>query len=160
AIAPVLPQIIRIEGALDPAVRPVTNVVFEGITFSHAEWYFPESFYTAKEKPEVSPPPKPEVGGFAQAAIGVPGTVWAEGAQGCRFSHCAFGHSGGYGLELGRGCQSNQVLACEFKDLGGGGLKLGETAIRDKPAEQSFGNVISDCSLVDGGRLFHSAVDI
>ena len=105
--------------------------------------------------------PKAEVGGFGQAAVGVPGAVWGEGARACSFEGCAFSHLGNYGLELARGCQSNRIVRCEFSDLGAGGLKLGETRIREQvrrtDPRQSRSAV---ASIHDGGQVFASAVGI
>ena len=159
AVAPNLVQVLRLEGNLESG-KFIEGVVFRGLTFSHSEWYFPEGFDTARDKPQVSPEPKSEVGGFAQAAIGVPGAVWGQGVRRCRFERCAFVNLGNYGLELGRGCQSNLISRCEFAELGAGGIRIGETAIRTQPNEHSYGNEISDCRIHDGGKLFHSAIGV
>ena len=159
AIAPVLPQLIRIEGRPE-AAEFVKRVVFRGLSFAHTKWYFPKGFHDAKSKPNIWPEPKPDIGGFAQAAIGVPGAVWGEGARACVFTNCTFSHLGNYGLELGRGCQGNRIVRCEFFDLGAGGVKLGETVIRDQPQEQARANEISDCRIHEGGKMFHSAIGI
>lgn len=156
-IAPVLSQLVRLEGT---SGQPVTNVKFQGITFAHTEWYFPGGFDTGPGKAEIWPPPKAEVGGFAQAAVGVSGAVWGEYVRQATFEKCAFTHLGGYALELGRGCQSNLITGCEMADLGAGGVKLGETAIRNDAADIASGNEVSDCHIHDGGRMFHSAIGV
>ncbi len=158
-IAPVLIQLIRLEGQ-PKAGQLVERVTFRGLTFSHSEWYFPQGFEAGKNKPRALPEPKAEVGGFAQAAVGVPGAVWGEGARGCVFDDCTFSHLGSYGLELAAGCQSNRISHCEFSDLAGGGVKIGETTIREEASELTRANEISDCHIHDGGKLFHSAVGI
>ena len=158
-IAPALPQVIRFEGRPE-AGKFVGRVTLRGLTFSHAEWCFPTGFQSGKNKPNISPEPKAEIGGFGQAAVGVPGAVWGEGLRDCVFENCRFARLGGYGLELTRGCQSNRIVRCEFSDLGAGGLKLGETSIRDQAAEQTRGNEISNCHIHDGGKMFHSAIGI
>src|SRR5260221_8219836 len=43
AIAPVLPQLVRIEGNAEKG-EFVERLIFRGITFAHAEWYFPDGF--------------------------------------------------------------------------------------------------------------------
>jgi hypothetical protein len=159
AIAPTLTQLVRFEGTPDSG-KFVERVRFRGITFSHSEWYFPPGFQTGKNKPEVSPPPQAEIGGFSQAAIGVPGAVWGEGVRQCTFEQCSFFNLGSYGLELGRGCQSNRIVRCEFANLGAGGIKIGETRIRTTDAEESRANEITDCHVHDGGKMFHSAIGI
>jgi hypothetical protein len=159
AVAPVLSQLIRCEGAPEKS-QFLERVTFRGLTFSHSEWCFPSGFESAKQKVEIDPSPKAEVGGFGQAAVGVPGAVWGNGLHGCIFEKCRFVDLGTYGLELARGCSSNQILRCEFSDLGAGGIKLGETAIRANAAEQTGGNEVTDCSIHDGGKMFHSAIGI
>ena len=159
AIAPMLQQVLRLEGRPEDG-QFVEHVVLRGITFAHTEWYFPAGFQGGKNTPNVWPNPQAEVGGFAQAAIGVPGAVWGAGLRDCAFEDCRFANLGNYGLELARGCQSNLISRCEFTDLGAGGVKLGETQIRSQAAEQARANEISDCDIHDGGKLFASAVGI
>lgn len=159
AIAPVLAQVLRIEGQPDQG-KLVREVSFEGITFSHTEWCFPEGFQSSKHKPVIWPEPSRDVGGFAQAAIGVPGAVWAEGAQHCYFADCRFVNSGTYGVELGRACVGNSFTRCEFAHLGAGGLKIGQTAIPTSEAMVTRDNVVEDCHIYDGGRMFHSAIGV
>ena len=159
AIAPVLAQVIRFEGGPE-AGQFIERVALRGLTFSHTEWYFPASFSSGKNKPTISPAPQAEVGGFAQAAVGVPGAVWGEGLHDCVFENCRFADLGNYGLELARGCQSNRIVRCEFSDLGAGGVKIGETHLRDQTAEQTRANEITGCRIHDGGKLFPSAEGI
>ena len=157
--APALSQLVFFEGkpGNDQWVRQLT---FRGLTFAHTEWYFPSGFAGGEKKVEIWPPPADEIGGFAQAAVGVPGAVQGNGVRQCVFEHCRFLHLGGYGLELARGCHDNQVLRCELGDLGAGGIKLGETALRDAPADITGNNEVSDCHIHDGGLLFHSAIGV
>ena len=159
AVAPMLAQVLRFEGRPE-AGQFVERVTVQGLTFSHAEWCFPTGFHSGKNKPNIEPELKAEVGGFGQAAVGVPGAVWGEGVRDCIFENCRFTHLGGYGLELTRGCQSNRVTRCEFSDLGAGGLKLGETSIRSQAAEQTSGNEVSNCRIYDVGKMFHSGIGI
>jgi parallel beta-helix repeat protein len=158
-IAPVLPFVLRVEGQPE-AGQFVERLKFRGLTFSHAEWDFPRDPEAAKRSAMVWPAPSTEIGGFAQAAIGVTGAVWGEGVRNCVFDRCKFLNLGAYGLELGRGCQSNIVSRCEFADLGAGGIKIGETRIRERAAEMAGDNEVSDCYLHEGGRTFHSAIGI
>lgn len=150
-IAPVLTQVMRMEG--EPRGRGwVEHLIFRGLTFAHTEWYFP--LESQEERPDV------DMGGFPQAAVGVPGAVYGEGVRQCIFEDCTIAHVGTYGLELGRSCWDNRVLGCEITDLGAGGVKIGETVIREEADEQTGRNEISDCRIYDGGHLFHSAVGI
>ena len=158
-IAPVLSELVRFDGKPE-AGRFVERLSFENLAFAHSEWYFPSGFDSGKDKAEVWPPPKAEVGGFAQAAVGVPGTVRGEGMRRILFTDCQFVHLGGYALELARGCQANAVRYCDLGDLGAGGIKLGETALRKNAPEVALGNQIADCHIHDGGQIFHSAIGV
>lgn len=151
AVAPALSQVVRLEGTPELGLW-VEHLKFEGLKFAHTEWYFPADSKAAWFNPEV--------GGFAQAAVGVPGAVYGEGVQHVAFERCGFLHLGTYGIELGRGCRNNRIHACEFSDLAAGGVKIGETQVREQEAERTYGNEVSDCYLHHGGRIFHSAIGI
>ena len=158
-IAPLLTQVLRLEGRPDQN-QFIENITIRGVAFSHTEWCFPEGFAGATNKPTISPEPAPEVGGFGQAEIGVPGAVWGEGVWNCLFENCSFRDLGNYGLELTRSCASNRIIGCEFAELGAGGIKLGETAIRGGTSDQTRANEVSNCRIHDGGKMFHSAIGV
>ncbi len=147
-IAPMLEQVMILKGNPEKN-EPIRHVEFQGITFSHTGWDFTFSQTTQPTK---------NVGGFSQASIPIPAAVHGDGLGDCAFEHCNFEHIGDWALELARGCQSNRVDRCRFGDLGAGGIKLGEGGIREKTADQSFANRITNCTLHDGGNIFHSAV--
>jgi hypothetical protein len=159
AVAPVLECLLKLDGQPE-AGRFIENVTFRGLTFAHAEWRLPSDAKTAQAAAMVWPAPVNEIGGFGQAAVGVPGAVRGEGVRSSRFEDCRIVHLGSYGLELGRGCQSNVISRCELSDLGGGGIKIGETAIRPAANDLTQGNEISDCRIFDGGRMYHSAIGV
>jgi len=141
-IAPVLAQVVRLEGKPESG-KFVENILFRGLTFAHTEWWLPEGS-----------------SGFAQAAVGVPGAIYGEGARYCTLEECAVAHIGNYAIEFSRGCRNNHVISCALFDLGAGGVKIGETGIRDNEAEKTSRNEIRDCQIYDGGRVFHPAVGI
>lgn len=150
-IAPVLEQIVRMVGE-PKAGQWVEHIVWRGITFSHTEWYFP-----ADHKPNWL---SPDIGGFGQAAVGVPGAIYGEGVRYCVFENCTVTHVGTYGIELARGCHHNKIVGCTITDLGAGGIKIGETVIRSDKDEQTYSNEIRDCVITNGGKIFHSAVGV
>jgi parallel beta-helix repeat protein len=144
AVAPVLTHLLE--------MRNVEDVTLRGLVFSHVEWMLAEPD-SASTQPAAS-------GGFPQAASGVPAAVKGEGLQNCTFDGCTFANIGTYALELGRASQNNRVTRCTFRDLGAGGIRIGDGAIHKDRAEQSFGSVIEDCDIGDGGHVFPSAVGI
>jgi hypothetical protein len=144
AVAPVLTSLVSIEGMPEQG-RFVEGVYLRGLTFCHTEW---------------SLPPEMETGGFVQAAFGVPGAIRAEGARRCVIEACVVEQVGTYAIELGRGCQRNRIEGCVLRDLGAGGIKIGETTLRSDPREQTYGNLVQDCIIQDGGKLFASAIGV
>jgi parallel beta-helix repeat protein len=150
-IAPKLPQVIQLVGKPEEG-RWVEHITFHGITFSHTEWYFPEDFKLDW--------PSQDVGGFPQAAVGVPGAVYGKGIRNVTWNKCRVVHVGTYGIELARGCQNNAILSCEISDLGAGGIKIGETQISERKEDQNFSNRVEDCYIHNGGLIFHSAVGV
>ncbi len=130
-IAPRLTRLIELRGT---AARAVEHLRFEGLCFSHTEWDLPK-----------------DEAGSPQAAVSVPGAIYAENARACCFDGCEVSRIGNYAFEFGPGCIGNSVRACRLHDLGAGGVKLGEGS--------SF-TTVEDCEISDGGRIFHSAVGV
>ncbi|HOK55731.1 MAG TPA: right-handed parallel beta-helix repeat-containing protein [bacterium] len=127
----------------------VENIYFYNITFSHAEWYFPEKSLKGNES-----------GGFAQAAIEIPGAVYCEGMRNCKFENCEITNVGTYGFEFSKGCQNNKIINCKTHSIGAGGIKIGERITREEKNLKTYGNEIKGCIIKDGGKIFHSAVGI
>ena len=128
-IAPKLTELVRMGGK-----KPVTQLHFEGIAFSHNQWDLP-----------------PDQSNVGQASSSIPGAVVVSNAHSCTFSRCAFSHLGSYGFELRDGCLDVQLIGCDVVDLGAGGVKIWHGCRR---------NTISDCDIGDGGILFPSAVGV
>jgi len=125
-IAPELQQLLVLKGDV-AANKPVHNVVLRGLTFSYTDWPLGPNGYAD-----------------SQAAIAVRGHLFAEGAVDCAFEDCTFSHLGGYGIDLGRGCQRCKIIGNELFDLAAGGIRIGETKIPRDPADQNFGHLITD----------------
>jgi len=140
AVAPVAGQLMRLAG--DPAAgKFVEHLRFEGLKFHYSE-------YT------VAP------GGHSdgQAAFSVPASVEGVGARNVVFDQCEIAHLGGYGLWLRSGSQNNQVLRSEIFDLGAGGVRIGEGSSPASEYEAAQDNVIDNCFIHDGGRVFRGAI--
>jgi len=150
AFVPRLSTLVRIAGRPE-AGELVHDVKFEGLTFAHSRWWF-EDAGEAKAAPEPL--------GFPQAAAGIAGAIRAEGAERIEFRDCTIRHTGGYGMELSRGCRDNVIARCSIFDLGAGGIKIGEMGIRERAAEKTGGNTVEDCRITDGGRTWRQAVGV
>jgi parallel beta-helix repeat protein len=141
-IAPALGQLARLEGKPE-AGQFVRNVVFRGLTFSHADWSMGPRGYAD-----------------TQAAVNAPAAIEATGAIDCTIEKCTIAHSGGYGVYLGRGSKRNHILASEIYDMGAGGVRMGEPVQRESDAEQNYENVIADNHIHDLGLVYAPAVGI
>ena len=130
-IAPRLEQVLRLEGK--PG-KPVRDVRFEGISFAHTQYWLPD-----------------DSSGASQAAVSVPGAVYATSAEGCWFVDCEVAHIGNYAIEFDAGCVGNFVSYCHLHDLGAGGVKV---------MEGSSYTTVADCEIHDGGLNYFSAVGV
>lgn len=113
--APILTELIRIEGTIDyagPADTPVRGIEFHGITFSQAERYSWHGLtgWGVQHDWEAFDAPS--------------GMVRLRGAEDCVFQDCQFVNSGATGLRLDLHAQRNRVQGCQFAHLGGVGVFL------------------------------------
>ena len=132
-IAPRLDQLVRLEGgSLED--KPVENLRFEGITFSHTEWQLPEG-----------------VAASNQAANEVPGAVSLRNARNIRFENCAVANVGTYGIECLEGTRDIDIVRCRIADLGAGGVKVWHGCGR---------TLVCDNEIGDGGHIFHAGVGV
>jgi parallel beta-helix repeat protein len=100
AAAPLLEQLVRLEGCEEVHLR--------GLTFSHSEWTLP-----------------PDASGAPQAAVNVPGAVLFNDCRGCSLRDGAVRNIGSYAVQLEGACDGNEVSGNLLTDLGGGGVKIG-----------------------------------
>jgi len=114
-VAPLLTELIRIEGDIDyagPTDLPVRGVNFRGLTFSHAE-RLPR---TGQDGLDLQ---------HSWEHFDCPSAlVRLRGADGCVLDGCRFVASGGAGVRMDLYCQHNRVANCELANLGGVGVLL------------------------------------
>jgi hypothetical protein len=151
AIVPLVDQILLITGSPE-ANRWVDYLIFRGIAFSHAEWFFPKGYRTDSRNPDA--------GGFNQAATGVPAAISCTGMRHSAFLHCTVSHVGTYAIAMGAACLDNTIAQCELTDLGAGGIFLGIKTIVKDTSLLTQRNHLLDNHIHDGGRIFHSAIGI
>jgi parallel beta-helix repeat protein len=137
-VAPRLDYLIKVLGSPERG-QYVEHIVFKGLTFQHTKWQY-----------SLSP----------QAAQGVHGAIYLEGARFCKIEGCRIEHVGGYGVEVGHGCSRIFIKNNVFSDLGAGGIKIGKANISENPCDKTECNVVTDNIIKEGGRVFHSAVAI
>ena len=140
AVAPVAGQLLRIEG------KPAEGQFVSHLTFRGLQFHFTEFAV------------KPEGHSDGQAAASVPAAIEATGARHITFDQCDVGHLGTYGVWFRSGSQDNQLTRTEIHDLGAGGVRIGEGGSPATENEAVLRNVVDNCFIHDGGRVFRGAV--
>lgn len=167
-VAPSLGSLLNILGKPEDS-QFVSYVEFDGLTFSHNEWYFPDSPPPTKNTRCIDDPIDqlcPQAQAFGQASVGVPALVSADGLLNSKFSNCTFSHIGTYALQLREGVRDTAVTHSVFQDLGAGAIKLGQQDpggyfSGSYPDEQETArNEISDNLIDDLGNVFTSACGV
>ncbi len=114
-IAPALTELLRVEGRIDydgPKDQPVRGLVFQGLTFRHAERYQWHGYtgWSLQHHWEMFDRPT--------AALRF------RGAELCAIQACRFTATSGAGLRLDLHCQRNRIVDNEISHAGGVGVLL------------------------------------
>ncbi len=141
-IAPLMTELIRFEG--NPGEEDfVRNIIVSGLTLRYTDWTLPEEGYSD-----------------TQAAYDIPAVITGNGAKSVTVRDCLIEHHGNYAVEFAGGCSDIHILGNEMTDLGAGGVKIGEPVNREKQAEQTYGNTVSDNHIHDIGTVYPAACGI
>lgn len=143
-IAPMLAELIRLEGTNDPSVagtkdQPVEGIVFQGLQFSHADrqtW-------------------APEDKGLQHdwdMWDKANGLIRFRGARNCAIKDCVFSDSGSDGVRLDLFCQNITVEDSRFKNLGGTGVLLAGYGPGKKDVNKN--NTIRNNEVTQVGSMF------
>ncbi len=143
-IAPMLNELIRVEGVNDASVagqkdQPVRGIVFEGLRFAHADrqQWLPEDRGLQHDW------------NMWDKANGL---VRFRGAEDCAIRNCTFFDSGSDGVRLDLYCQNITIEDSTFKDLGGTGVLLAGYGPGLKDVNKH--NTIHNNEITRVGRLF------
>lgn len=141
-VIPRLRQFLLLQGR--PAEGAfVSNLQFKGLTMQYGDW-----------------PIGPAGHSDGQAEASVEAAIQTVGARNCVFEDCEVAHVGGYGVWFREGSQNNRLQRCALVDLGAGGVRLGEQGDPATPEQAASHNVVDNCLLHDGGRIYRSAVGV
>ncbi|MFA0783233.1 right-handed parallel beta-helix repeat-containing protein, partial [Fervidibacter sacchari] len=141
-IAPIVEKFIVIEGDIANG-RFVEHITFKGLRFYHAQWLTPPTGFEPH-----------------QAAATIDAVIQVDGARHITFEDCEIGHIGTYAIWLRKGCTDCVIRRCYLFDLGAGGVRIGEIRMPQKPEEVTGRNVVDNCIIREGGRVFPCAVGI
>lgn len=173
--APMLENLVRVEGTPD---RPVRNVTFQGIAFEHTTWLRPslkghaplQAGMYMTEAYKIRPQwrrPNGDHGLDNQGWVGRPeAAVYVNGANGVVFKDCSFSHLGSTALDYHQYTSGGKVENCTFTDIGGTAILAGAFATEAHEAHLPYdpsdrreictgltikGNSISDAANEDWG---------
>ena len=141
-MAPRLSELIRVEGEIDmpgPVDKPVSGLVFKGLTFSLADrgaWTKDDAGiqhdWEMVDKPDA--------------------LVRFRGAEKCRIIDCTFTSSGGSAIRLDLHCQGNRITGNEIAHIGGAGVLLIGYGPGTKDVNK--GNTVVDNHIHDIGQIW------
>jgi hypothetical protein len=140
-IAPRLQQLVQFQGNASTS-QYVSYIKLVGLTFSFADWAFPNSLLKA------------------QGSVDVPGTIFGSGVHSLTVQHCRFLHFGGYALEFNQGSRGVNLVGNEMGDLGTGGVKIGDTQVPSNSNLLTSDNFVTDNVIHDIGEVFPSGVGV
>lgn len=160
-VAPVLEQWLVLAGTRG---QPVRGLVFEGLSFEHAEFPLPEVGYAEIQAGHYGTAVKEPMRVPAAAVE----CLWAED---CRFERCRFAHAGSAAIGFGAGCRRNKVNGCRIEDIGGNGIMVGwrgkgelqgtglDADWKD-PADAPSGNQVTNNLIQRCGAVCHGSVGV
>jgi len=150
-IAPRLAHILKIAGE---SGRPVRNLHFEKIAFSHADWTLPDGGFSEVQAHWFLNPAD-----CKRSAL--PEAVDCRYFQNGSFRACAVSHTGANGIGLIDGCSRSKLLACEVFDVGGNGITIGNLLNNGAESGDAASDIeVSDCSVHDAARMAFGCVGI
>lgn len=152
-VAPVLGQIVRVEGVPDSG-QPAGHLVFRGLSFRHNRFDLPfNSAHDGQAGIFFALP------GATRELATMTGAVHTRHAVNVHFEDVEIAQVGTYGLWFAEGTRDNTLIRSELRDLGAGGVKIGTRSVEsgDFP---SFGNRVENCFLHDGGHLSKAGVGV
>lgn len=143
-IAPKLDELIRVEGQSDHSAeglneKPVNGIVFDGITFSHADRQVWKTDDIGLQH---------DWNMWDKAN----GLLRFRGTKNCEVNNCTFEQSGSDGVRFDLFSQNNTVQNSTFKNLGGTGILLSGYGPGKKDVNKN--NKIYNNEISDVGTLF------
>ncbi|MFE4372220.1 discoidin domain-containing protein [Streptomyces sp. NPDC056835] len=123
--APVVQDLVDLNGT---TAEPVTDVSFEGITFSYSTWLAPSSADGLIEGQAGFRMVGEDNPDFDHTRLNwqkTPGAVNVSHGQGIRFTGNTFTHLGAVGLNLNTGTQNTAITGNVFRQIAATGIQIG-----------------------------------
>lgn len=143
-LAPVIERFVRFLGNADKN-EWVQHITLRGLRFQHAQYLLP-----------------PQGHADGQAAQSIEAVIQADGARNIRIEDCEVAHVGTYAVWFREGCRDCRIVRSHLHDLGAGGVRIGVgwQNERSTSANATGQNVVDNCIIQEGGRLFPGAIGV
>lgn len=120
--APVIEKLLVINGTKK---NPVSNLIFEGISFQFTNWTLPAGGFNEGQSGHWGEQWDKTI------SKGLPGAIELKYAQNVRIEDCRIAHTGAHGIALSAGTRENLITGCEIYDTAGNGVMVGQRMIPD-----------------------------
>lgn len=130
-VLPKATSLVEVAGTMD---KPVKNVAFSGITFSHSTWLEPSSpdgLIEGQAGFRMVGEGNPTFDSTRLKWKKTPGAVNVSYGHGVSFTDNVFTHLGAVGLNLNTGSQGTTVVGNVFTDIAATGVQIGGTDVVD-----------------------------
>lgn len=97
---------------------------------------------------------------FPQAESDIPAAIRVDHARSLALEGVSLRRVEGYGIELLENVQGARILRSNLSDLGAGGIRIGRGEPSSDAGLQTGGNLVEDCRIWSGGRLYPAAIGI
>ncbi|MFH0800991.1 MAG: right-handed parallel beta-helix repeat-containing protein [bacterium] len=162
---PVVETLIEGNGTME---NPISNICFEGLTFSYATWLAPsgDDGYVSDQSGFhlTGSGHEPNITGHDQNVTRTSGNIQFRFAHKIQFRRNIFEHLGGAALDFDTGSQGNTITDNLFQDISSAAIQLGGVSAVDhhpQYAEQiTKDNTISNNLITKAGCEFSDAAGI
>lgn len=157
-VAPQLERLVCIAGELG---RPVRNLEFRGLTFAHANWWYPSEVGHADVQANFtldSLSDRLMFRSFGYTSIHnehrkSPAAVLLRYAENIRFNRCTFTQLGSAGIDVELGSRRNALIGCHFHDISGTAVQIGDVQRDDHHPDDErkvvADNAVENCLIHD-----------
>jgi hypothetical protein len=130
-VLPKAPSLVEVAGTM---TKPVKDVAFSGITFSHSTWLEPSSrdgLIEGQAGFRMVGEGNPDFDSTRLNWKKTPGAVNVSFGHGVAFTDNVFTHLGAVGLNLNTGTQGTDIVGNVFTDVAATGVQIGGTDVVD-----------------------------
>ncbi|MBN2150118.1 MAG: right-handed parallel beta-helix repeat-containing protein [Candidatus Lokiarchaeota archaeon] len=151
----IIPRVEKLVQITGNATDPVSNLRFEGISFKHSSWLFPNTYGVGHVDSQANVLVWQDANGrHSQRSDAAVNVTYGDRVQ---FERCVFSKLGTAALALDIGTQNSTVRGCTFDDISGTGVNIGTTnkyypnwtVIADDDPQVARNNSVTRCYITN-----------